>query len=86
VSTPLLTLGRNVMGANATEADFDSFVAFVCARIDDACGFEVDVAKRRPRDVQENAITCDDDGQREAIQYAIEALWDAWCTGGAVQS
>lgn len=80
--TPLLILGRDGMGADATEADFDAWVSFVCDHIDDACGFEVDVDYRHRREVQSDVIVrAGDDETIRVIWEAKQALWDRWCAG-----
>lgn len=80
-----VTLGRDGMGANATNADFESWVAFVSARIDAACGFEVSVKCHGRRDVQTDAFT-GDDVQCETMREAVASLWNQWCAEGAPES
>jgi hypothetical protein len=77
--TPLLVLGRDGMGAEATEEDFDNWVAYVTDRIGKACGFEVDVSVRGPRHVQDDRISWVDPEQRETIHEAKQSLWEQWC-------
>ena len=73
-----LILGRDGMGADADEADFDAWVAFVCARIDVMTGLDVTVEYRGARDVQDDCIIADD-ADRQTIHDAIQLLWDAFC-------
>lgn len=81
---PLLMLGRDGMGAEATEDDFDSWVAFVVARIGDACGFPVEIEKRSRRDeLQNDAIVWGHHDERTTVQTAKEKLWERWCAEGA---
>jgi len=77
-----LILGRDGMGG-ASEADFDTWVAFVCTNIDRACGFEVGVETRAARDVQTDAILQADDAKVDIIREVKDALWDRWCSEGA---
>ena len=84
MTPPTLILARDGMGLQATEADFDSWVALVCERIDAACGFEVEVEVRRRGDVQDNKILgAEFDARAETIHRAIERIWDEWCSGAA---
>ena len=85
-STPAaLTLGRDGMGDSATAEDFDAWVAYVAARIDEATGLDVTVDERRHRDVQDDAIrvegTEDSDpaADREMVREVLAALWESWC-------
>jgi hypothetical protein len=80
---PTLLLGRDGIGDGADEDNFQSWVAYVCARIDERCGFEVDVDTRGQRDVQSDDIRGGTDEQREAIADAKRSLWDEWCSDGA---
>jgi hypothetical protein len=73
-------LGRDGMG-DATEEEFARWVAFVCAHIDDAAGFEVEVDERGARDVQDGAVYADED-DRVVVEEAVEALWNRWCSEG----
>ena len=77
MSDATITLGRDGMGEQADEADFDAWVSYVCAHIDEATGLDVDVEVRGARDVQDDAITGMDD--RQPIHDAIQSLWDAFC-------
>lgn len=81
MSFPKVTLGRDGLGAAATPDDYASWLAFVTDRIDEACGFIVDVEPSNPRDVQENRIEGADDEQRETITEALRVLWELWCGG-----
>ena len=84
--TATITLGRDGMGDNATEADFDSWVTYVASRIDEATGLDVTVNERRSRDVQEDAIRVegtedsDPSADREMVRGALAWLWNAWCS------
>lgn len=79
---PRLVLGREGMGEQGTEDDFDRWVDFVCDRIDEACGFEVDVDTCRRGESQKDRIE-GEDSEREIIERATERLWDRWCAEGA---
>ncbi len=84
MSDPKLTLGRDGLGEAASVADYTSWLDFVTDKIDEACGFAVDVEASDPRDVQRNKISAADDEQRETITEAIRVLWELWCgLGGA---
>ncbi len=82
VSGPVLTLGRDGMGENASEVDFDSWVSYICAHIDDRAGFSVEVETRGARDVQSDAVTGATDEERERGAEAKAAMWDDWCAEG----
>ncbi len=84
MSDPKLTLGRDGLGEAATDDDYASWIDFVAHRIDEACGFAVDVEASNPRDVQDDKVSGADDEQRETITEAIRVLWELWCgLGGA---
>lgn len=74
-----VTLGRDGMGADFSEDDFDAWVAFVSANIADRCGFDVDVEEAGERDVQVDLITNCDSDDKEIIRDAIRSLWDTFC-------
>jgi hypothetical protein len=76
-----IVLGRDGLG-DASEADFDSWVSYVSANIDERAGFEVEVDTRGERDVQSDEITGNDE-QRETIGETVAALWEDWCAEGA---
>ena len=78
----LLVLGRN--GVNESD-DFDGWVNWVCAHVDGACGFEVDVDTAQPRDVQEDRILGCTDEERQILHEAIQMMWDNYCSEGAPQ-
>jgi hypothetical protein len=80
-----LVLGRDGMG-EADEEDFDTWVAYVCDRIDERAGVVVDVDVRAPRDVQSDEIRGGTDEQRTAVAEAKAALWDDWCSEGAARA
>jgi hypothetical protein len=73
-----LTLGRDGMGHDATEDDFDSWVGFVAENIDSRTGLDVAVEVRSPRDVQDDAIQ-GSDAALEIIREAKATLWNEWC-------
>ena len=70
-------LGRDGMGAEATEADFYAWVAYVCEHIDEATGQNVDVEIRGVRDVQDDAVRGTLDPQ--PIRDVLQSLWEAFC-------
>jgi hypothetical protein len=73
-----LILGRDGMGALATEEDFDAWVSFVAGEIDSATGLDVAVETRGARDVQDDEIRgCLGDAQ--PIRDALVSLWDEFC-------
>jgi len=63
-------------------ADWDAWVDFVCDNIDDACGFEVDVATfpmfRCP---ELDEVVAPDADSEQTIKDAIQRLWDDFCSG-----
>ena len=84
--TALVILGRDGMGELATEEDFDSWVWYVVAHINEACGFplevEVEVERRLPRDVQSDEYSHDTAAGRATLLEAVAELWDRWCSEG----
>lgn len=77
-----VTLGRDGMGGSS-EADFDAWVAYVCAGIDGATGLSVDVDARVTRDVQTDDISADNEEDEQTVREALRTLWDEWCANGA---
>lgn len=75
-------LSSDGMGDEATEADYDSYVAYVSARIDERCGFEVDLnAEDWGRPCLQR--TTGDSDDRETADRVVQDLWDEWCAVGA---
>lgn len=80
-------LGRDGMGEQATEEDYDSYVDLVCERIDDLCGFEVNVEVPATREVQATRITgYDSESERQTVSDALVTLWEAWCSGDRAEA
>ena len=75
-----ITLGRE-MGNNTTEDDFLSWVLYVRDRIDEECGFAVDVDRKSCRDIQEDKFEGSDE-YVETARQALADLWDKWCSEG----
>lgn len=73
-----LTLGRDGMGPEADEADFDAWTTYVCGHIDEATGLDVAVEIRGARDAQDDRIVADDE-DRQTIDDALQSLWEAFC-------
>lgn len=67
------------LGGTATEADFDAWIAYVCARIDAVCGFEVGVESFRFGEAADRDVIRGTDAEREAIETALVTLWDEGC-------
>jgi chorismate mutase len=86
MSAITLTLGRDGMGNDATEADFGAWVGYVCDHIDAACGLEVDVDEALPRDVQSTTIRGASLDEADTIRQAVSDLWEQWCAEGATVS
>lgn len=79
-----LTLGRDGMGPDATEADFSNWCSFVLDRICEVTALpEIEVEPARLCDVQVNRITGADLEEQRIIQDALADLWDEWCSAGA---
>lgn len=82
MSRASVTLGRDGMGAEATEADYDAWVDYVCDHIDEKCGFEVEVERvHNPRDAQDNRIQADGygAGDSQTVRDALADLWVDFC-------
>ena len=69
---------------DATEEDFDRWVAYVDQRIDEQVGATVRV------DASAFGAAQTDDGvrggnpdQRQSVREALEVLWESWCANGA---
>jgi hypothetical protein len=82
---PGVVLGRDGMGNDADESDFDAWVAYVCDRIDTACGFAAEVESRVGIEVQSDRYYGTDE-QRATLREAVASLWNAWCSEGAPTS
>jgi hypothetical protein len=76
-------LGRDGMGDDADEADFEAWMTYVADKIDDATGMCVTVSARRRGDVQTNAVSTqldrDDEPEIGRLERALESLWEAFC-------
>ena len=81
MATKTLILGRNSLD-KSTNADFDSWVAFVCAHIDEIVGFEVDVNEHYAYDTQTDDVHNANDAERKAIHEAVHALLELWSATG----
>jgi hypothetical protein len=81
----ILVLGRDGMGADATEEDFDRWVSYVTDHIDKMCSFGVEVERTGQGDVQNDRVSgYDGTGEERAtVLGATEQLWDRWCQEGA---
>lgn len=84
MANPSISLTSYNMG-DVTEADFDSWVAFVNERIDERCGFTVAVDGLRFGESGDDRISGSDE-ERETIAEAVRVLWDEWCAEGATGS
>lgn len=82
----LVILGRETGCEGWGEAEFDAWLSFVCRRIDDATGLDVDVDVAHPRDVQEDRIEVyphDGDGEEcyaDQIRGVLSDLWIEFCS------
>lgn len=77
-AAPSIRLCASGMGDDATEADYDAFVAFVSGRIDERCGFAVQVDSALHYECGYTQYRGDDD-DRETMQRAHDALWEEFC-------
>lgn len=82
-TTITLHLTSDGMGNEATEADYDAFVAFVCRHIDEAAGQEVDVDAARWGSPGNDRVTGVDRDVAAKINEAAQDLWNRWCSEGA---
>jgi hypothetical protein len=71
--------GRDGMGLDATEKDFDSWVSYVCEHIDATTDKNVQVETRGKRDVQDDQYVGDYDND---VHNAVQVLWERWCAVG----
>ena len=72
------------MGPYATEADFDAWVRYVAANIDEATGLDVTVdafqfAGRGAGGDEDEISGWETEEDRETIGEALEALWERGC-------
>ena len=74
-----LTLGRDGLGFGATERDFQDWVAWVTAGIDDMTGLNVDVDTRAERDGVQCDLIVADGEDKYLIQDALVTLWESFC-------
>lgn len=77
-----ITLGRDGMGDDASESDFQAWVAYVVKHIEhlgNMTGFDCVVEEHRQGDAQETRIDADDDVDDKAIWDEIESLWADFC-------
>jgi hypothetical protein len=81
-----LILGRDGMGSEYTSADFDHWVGYVSDRIDEKCGFPVEVSERSEHDIQDDKIQNASDEERVMVEEAKQSLWDLWCSEGVPES
>jgi hypothetical protein len=87
MSVAKIVLGRDGMGPEADDADYEAWVAYVSERIDERCGFEVEVEESRPRDVQNDKITLcgfyvegsNPTDEVEIVEDAVRVLWQDFC-------
>jgi vacuolar-type H+-ATPase subunit H len=85
-SSPVLILGRDGIGSNATEANFKSWVLYVCDYIDRKAGFWVNVDERLPREIQSDEIRDATDSEHDAIEAAKQSLWQDWCASAGTNA
>jgi hypothetical protein len=76
-----VVLGRDGMGDDADESDFDAYCAHISAHIDERCGFAVEVEIAEKRDVQSNRVFADD---AQRVRDALTTLWDEFCADEAL--
>lgn len=80
-----VTLTSYNMGDDATEADYDRWVAFVSKHLEERAGFGVTVGADRFGAAGDDRISGADDEQRETLRRLLGVdLWDEWCASGAV--
>lgn len=79
---PTVRLSSENMG-DASESDYDSYVAFVADRIDAKCGFAVEVCTERFGGIVSQPVSGATDEQEQTISEALDALWVDWCDEGA---
>jgi len=74
-----VTLTSYNMG-DVTEADYDAWIQYVSDRIDERCGFEVDLdACAFDRPAFTTAIAGATAAEEEVIRAALAALWEEAC-------
>lgn len=81
-----ITLSSANMGPQATEADFDAWVAYVAREIDEALGIDAEVdqfAFTGPGFEGEDAVSGGTAEQREDVKRWLSgAGWEAFCAEG----
>jgi hypothetical protein len=74
-----LIMGRDGMGPESDEADFEAWVDYVSERIDERSGCDVTIEIRGSRDVQDDKISADSEEGARSINDAKQAIWDEFC-------
>ncbi len=67
---------------DVTEADFDMWAEYVNERIDEACGFLVEVTQARFGEPGDDFIADGVGDQNDTVREAIATLWESWCATG----
>jgi len=81
-----LILGRDGMGSEFINNDFEHWVGYISDRIDEKCGFPVEVSERSEHDVQDDKILNASDEERETVEEVKQFLWNLWCSEGGPES
>lgn len=80
IESPTVRLSSQNMG-DASEGDYDSWVAFVAANIVGRCGFRISVEAERYGGIVSRPVSNASDAEKETITEALEDLWLEWCDG-----
>jgi hypothetical protein len=84
MNTVTVTLTSYNMGDNATEADFDRWIAFVDERLGTLVNFDVTVEADRFGTAGDDRFSGADEEQRETLRTLLGVdLWNEWCAAGA---
>lgn len=73
------------MGPNATEADYDTWAAYVTSHVDEACGVDVaTVDQQHYGHGGEDEISGGSEEQRNTVRRWLSVDgWEAWCAHAA---
>ena len=77
-----VTLTAYNLGPDATEADFDSFAAYVAEHIEGETGMNISVDQFPFANSghAKDEISGATDSEARAIREALELLWEEWCS------
>lgn len=76
-----VVVGRDGMGAGASDADFDAYVALATERLPEILGTQVDVSRQPEGGAQSDDVSGAGYYGREAARDALARVWTEWHQG-----